>query len=164
MSTHIISVLVEDHPGVLTRMSGMFTRRGINITSLTVSPCEKENFSRMTIAIEGEDFDLERVEKQLNRLVEVVKVTHLHKSQSILRDLCLIRVSAKDSDKRAEIMQMAAAYNAKIVDASKESLTIELTDNPVKIDKLIAILRDHGIKHMLRTGVTAISRDETNGQ
>jgi acetolactate synthase-1/3 small subunit len=164
MSTHIISVLVEDHPGVLTRMTGMFTRRGINIESLTVSPCEKEGFSRMTIAIKGEKFDLEKVEKQLNRLVEVVKVTPLERSMAIVRDLCLLRVTAKDAAKRAELMQMASAYNAKIVDASTDTLTFEIVDDPVKIDKFIAILKNHGIKLLFRTGVTAISRDEKNGQ
>jgi acetolactate synthase-1/3 small subunit len=164
MSTYIISVLVEDHPGVLTRMTGMFTRRGINIASLTVSPCEKVGFSRMTVAIEGEVSELEKVEKQLNRLIEVVKVTHLHKSMSIIRDLCLIRVMAIDANKRAEIMQMVSAYNAKIVDASTDTMTLEITDNPIKIDKLVNILRNHGIKQLFRTGITAISRDENDGQ
>lgn len=156
MQTHIISLLVEDHPGVLTRMSGMFTMRGINITSLTVSPCEKEGQSRMTVSINGSERDLEQVRKQLSNLIEVVKVADLKEDKAIIRDLCLMKVHVKDSNVRSEIMQLAGAYGAKIADATLDAVIIELTEEPEKIDRFADLMKHFGVKQLFRTGVTAI--------
>ncbi len=156
MQTHIISLLVEDNPGVLTRMSGMFTMRGINITSLTVSPCEKEGLSRMTVAIEGSESELEMVRKQLSNLIEVVKVVDLKESEAIIRDLCLLKVHVKDPEARSEVMQLAESYGAKILDAALDSVTLELTEEPKKIDRFVDLMRHFGVKQLFRTGVTAI--------
>ena len=156
MHTHIISLLVEDHPGVLTRMSGMFTMRGINITSLTVSPCEKGGLSRMTVAIEGSESELEQVRKQLSNLIEVVKVVDLAEKKAIIRDLCLMKVHVKDSNSRSTVMQLAESYGAKIVDATLESLIIELTEEPKTIDRFLELMKHFGVKQSFRTGVTAI--------
>jgi acetolactate synthase-1/3 small subunit len=156
MHTHIISLLVEDHPGVLTRMSGMFTMRGINIISLTVSPCEKEGQSRMTVVIDGSESVLEQVRKQLSNLIEVVKVIDLTAGKAIIRDLCLMKVHVKDANARAEIMQLADSYGAKIADATLDSLVLELTEEPKTIDRFAELMKHFGIKQLFRTGVTAI--------
>jgi len=156
MQTYIISLLVEDHPGVLTRMSGMFTMRGINITSLTVSPCEKEGLSRMTVAIDGSERELEQVRKQLSNLIEVVKVVDLKEDEAIIRDLCLMKVHVKDSNARSELMQLAESYGAKIADATLDSVVLELTEEPKKIDRFVELMKHFGIKQLFRTGVTAI--------
>ena len=156
MQTHIISLLVEDHPGVLTRMSGMFTMRGINITSLTVSPCEKEGLSRMTVAIDGSERELEMVRKQISNLIEVVKVVDLRRAEAIIRDLCLLKVQVKNSESRSTVMKLAESYNAKIVDAALDSVTLELTEEPEKIDRFVDLMKHFGVKQLFKTGVTAI--------
>lgn len=156
MQTHIISLLVEDHPGVLTRMSGMFTMRGINITSLTVSPCEKDGLSRMTVAIKGTESELEKVRKQISNLIEVVKVVDLMMEEPIIRDLSLLKVHVKDSKARSEVMQLAESYNAKIVDATLDSVTLELTEEPKRIDRFVDLMKHFGLKQLFRTGITAI--------
>ena len=159
MQTRIISLLVEDHPGVLTRMSGMFTMRGINITSLTVSPCEKDGLSRMTVAIKGTESELEKVRKQISNLIEVVKVVDLKADEAIIRDLCLLKVHTKDSEMRLEVMLLAESYGAKIMDATLDSVIIELTEEPKKIDRFVDLMQHFGVKQLFRTGLTAIGRD-----
>ncbi len=159
MQTRIISLLVEDHPGVLTRMSGMFTMRGINITSLTVSPCEKEGLSRMTVAIKGTESELEKVRKQISNLIEVVKVVDLKADEAIIRDLCLLKVHTKDSGMRLEVMLLVESYGAKIMDATLDSVIIELTEEPKKIDRFVDLMQHFGVKQLFRTGLTAIGRD-----
>ena len=157
MTTHIISLLVEDHPGVLTRMSGMFTMRGINIISLTVSPCEKEGQSRMTVVIDGSESILEQVRKQLSNLIEVVKVADLARNKAVIRDLCLMKVHVKDPNARSEVMQLAESFGAKIADATLDSVILELTEEPGTIDRFVELMRHFGVKQLFRTGVTAIS-------
>jgi len=159
MQTRVISLLVEDNPGVLTRMSGMFTMRGINISSLTVSPCEKPGLSRMTVTIEASESELEKVRKQLSNLIEVIKVVDLKERDAIIRDLCLMKVHTKDVEARTEVMQLAESYGAKIADASLDSLILELADEPERIDRLIELMKHFGIKQLFRTGITAIARD-----
>lgn len=156
MQTHIISLLVEDNPGVLTRMSGMFTQRGINIISLTVSPCEKEGLSRMTVAIKGSESELEMVRKQISNLIEVVKVVDLGEGEAIVRDLCLMKVHVKDSEARSEVMQLVESYGAKIVDATLDSVTLELTEEPKRTSRFVDLMRHFGVKQLFRTGITAI--------
>ncbi len=156
MTTHIISLLVDDHPGVLTRMSGMFTMRGINIISLTVSPCENEGQSRMTVVINGSESTLEQVRKQLSNLIEVVKVADLARSTAIIRDLSLMKVHVKDPNARSEVMQLAESYGATIADATLDSVILELTAEPGTIDRFVELMRHFGVKQLFRTGVTAI--------
>ena len=156
MQTRIISLLVEDNPGVLTRMSGMFTMRGINITSLTVSPCEKGGLSRMTVAIKGTESELEKVRKQISNLIEVVKVVDLMEEEPIIRDSSLLKVHVKDSKARSEVMQLAESYSAKIVDATLDSVTLELTETPKMIDRFVDLMKHFGLKQLFRTGITAI--------
>ena len=159
MQTRVISLLVEDNPGVLTRMSGMFTMRGINISSLTVSPCEKPGLSRMTVTIEASESELEKVRKQLSNLIEVIKVVDLKEHDAIIRDLCLMKVHTKNVEARTEVMQLAESYGATIADASLDSLILELADEPERIDRLIELMKHFGIKQLFRTGITAIARD-----
>ncbi len=156
MHTHIISLLVEDHPGVLTRMSGMFTMRGINILSLTVSPCEMEGLSRMTVAIDGSESVLEQVRKQLSNLIEVVKVVDLAENKAIIRDLSLMKVHVKDANARSEVMQLANSYGANILDATLDSVILELTEEPKTIARFVELMKHFGVKQLFRTGVTAI--------
>ncbi|RJS83460.1 acetolactate synthase small subunit [Methanophagales archaeon] len=163
MQTHIVSLLVEDRPGVLTRMSGMFTMRGINITSLTVSPCEKKGLSRMTVAIKGTESEVEKVRKQLSNLIEVVKVVDLRADEAIICDLCLLKVHTKDSEVRLEVMQLAQSYGAKIMDAALDSVILELTEEPMKIDRFVDLMQHFGVKQLFRTGVTAIGRGAGGG-
>jgi len=159
MQTRVISLLVEDNPGVLTRMSGMFTMRGINISSLTVSPCEKPGLSRMTVTIEASESELEKVRKQLSNLIEVIKVVDLKEHDAIIRDLCLMKVHTKNVEARTEVMQLAESYGAKIADASFDSIILELTDEPERIERFIELMKHFGIKQLFRTGITAIARD-----
>ncbi len=160
MQRHIISLLVEDNPGVLARISGMFTRRGINITSLTVSPCEKAGLSRMTVVIDGSERELEQVRKQLNNLVEVLHAKELRVEDAVERDLCLLHVAAKNAEQRAEIMQIASSYGAKVADATLNSLILELADEPQKIDRFVELMRHFGIKQLFRSGICAIAREK----
>lgn len=159
MQTHIISLLVEDNPGALARISGMFTQRGINISSLTVSPCEKEGLSRMTVVVDEAE-KVEQVRKQLDNLIEVIKVIDLGREDVIIRDLCLVQINAKDPGTRSEIMQFAEPYDAKIVDATLDSITMELTAEPKKIDRFVDLMRHFGMKKLLRTGITAIGLEK----
>jgi len=156
MQRHIISLLVEDHPGVLTRLSGMFTMRGINITSLTVSPCEEDGLSRMTVIIDGSESVLEKVRKQISNLIEVVRVIDLAENRAIIRDLCLIKVSVRNPEDRSTVMQLTETLGAKIVDATLDAVIIELTDEPKRIDRFVDLMKQFGIKQLFRTGVTAI--------
>jgi len=140
-------------------MSGMFTMRGINITSLTVSPCEKEGLSRMTVAIKGTESELEKVRKQISNLIEVVKVVDLKADEAIIRDLCLLKVHTKDSGMRLEVMLLVESYGAKIMDATLDAVIIELTEEPKKIDRFVDLMQHFGVKQLFRTGLTAIGRD-----
>jgi len=140
-------------------MSGMFTMRGINITSLTVSPCEKDGLSRMTVVIDGSERELEQVRKQISNLIEVVKVVDLAADTAIIRDLSLMKVHVKDSNSRLMVMQLAESYGAKIVDATLDSVILEFTEEPQKIDRFLDLMKRFGVKQLFRTGVTAIGRD-----
>jgi len=137
----------------------MFTMRGINITSLTVSPCEKKGLSRMTVAIKGTESELEKVRKQISNLIEVVKVVDLKADEAIIRDLCLLKVHTKDSGMRLEVMLLVESYGAKIMDATLDSVIIELTEEPQKIDRFVDLMQHFGVKQLFRTGLTAIGRD-----
>jgi acetolactate synthase-1/3 small subunit len=156
--SHIISALVLHRPGVLQRVAGLFTRRGFNIDSITVGPSEKDGLARMTIISTGDDKILEQIIKQLNKIIEVIKVRDLNAEGSVIRELCLIKTHATSERSRSEIIQYANIFRGRIVDAGPENLTLEITGTPDKIDALIDLLRGFGIKEISRTGPTAISR------
>ncbi len=154
---HTVSVLVQNKPGVLTRTAGLFSRRGYNIESLTVGVTENEAVSRMTIVVTGDDTVVEQVTKQLNKLIEVIKVSDLTKESYVNRELVLIKVTA-DSSNRAEIMQIVNIFRARIVDVAPKSLIIEVTGDEGKLDALIGMLKQFGIKEIVRTGTLALGR------
>lgn len=156
---HTISVLVENKSGVLARIAGLFSARGYNIGSLAVGETEDPDVSRMTIVVEGDEHILEQIEKQLNRLVDVIKVSDFSGVPHFERDLALIKVSA-ESTKRTEIMQLVEIFRAKIVDVSTGSLIIEITGDEKKIEAFVKMIKPFGMKEMVRAGVVAIARGE----
>lgn len=153
---HTIAVLVENKPGVLARVAGLFRRRGFNIESLTVGTTERDDLSRMTIVVEGDDRVVEQVTKQLNKLVEILKVSEITEG-SVERELCLIRVHAPP-EKRGEIVELTNIFRARIVDVSRDSFIIEVTGDEDKISAFIDLMRQYGIKELARTGKVAMVR------
>lgn len=156
---HVLSVLVQNSSGVLSRVSGLFSRRGYNIDSLTVGRTEDEKISRMTIAIVGDNDTLEQVKKQLDKLEDVIKVIDLKNGNSVYRELVLIKVKA-DAEKRAAINEIVTIFRSKIIDVSVDTLTIELTGDESKISALIKLMEEYGVKELVRTGVTALERGD----
>lgn len=156
---HVLSVLVQNSSGVLSRVSGLFSRRGYNIDSLTVGRTEDEKISRMTIAIVGDNDTLEQVKKQLDKLEDVIKVIDLKNGNSVYRELVLIKVKA-DAEKRAAINEIVTIFRSKIIDVSVDTLTIELTGDESKISALIKLTEEYGIQELVRTGVTALERGD----
>jgi acetolactate synthase I/III small subunit len=154
---HTITALVENRPGVLARVAGLFSRRGYNIESLAVSITEDATVSRMTIVVGGDDRTLEQIEKQLNKLIEVIKVYDYSETPAVERELALIKVTA-GPDKRAEIMQIADIFRAKIIDVSERTLTIEVTGPVEKIDAFQDLMAPYGVKELVRTGKIVLSR------
>jgi len=158
---HTISCLVENRAGVLARIASLFSARGYNIDSLAVGITEKPDVSRMTIVVRGDDKILEQVLKQLDRLVDVIRVTDYRTISHIERDLALIKVKAS-KDQRSEIMQICAIFRYKIIDVAPQSLVIEATGDEEKISALLDILRPFGVLEMSRTGIVAVARGETS--
>ncbi|HVN65499.1 MAG TPA: acetolactate synthase small subunit [Methanomicrobiales archaeon] len=158
MKPHTLSVLVENRPGVLSRVSGLFTRRGFNIESLAVGTCEEPDLSRMTIVVIGDDAQVEQVIKQLNKLIDVVKVSDITENETVDRELALIKVTAEAGSGRAEVMQLADIFRAQIVDVGAKSLVLEVTGGSTKIDALENLLRQHGVKELVRTGKISMLR------
>ena len=154
---HTISALVENKFGVLARISTLFAARGFNIDSLAVGETDDPDVSSMTIIVRGDDKILEQVEKQLNKLVDVIKVSDFQEAQHIERDLALIKVKAEKIN-RSEIMQIVDIFRAKIVDVASDSVIVEITGDEEKIQMLLTMLRPFGIKEMRRTGVIAMER------
>ena len=157
MKRHTISVLVENHPGVLARIAGLFSGRGFNIESLSVGETEDPTASRMTVVVRGDDLILEQVTKQLNKLVDVIKVSDFTKEQFIQRELVLIKVSA-DGKSRSEILQICDIFRARIVDVAPKAVTIEATGTEDKVKALVNMLKPFGIREMARTGSVALAR------
>lgn len=156
--THVISALVLHKPGVLQRVAGLFTRRGFNIDNITVGTSEKENMARMTIISQGDEKVLEQIIKQLNKLIDVVKVRDLDPENTVKRELCLIKIHAASEKVRSDVIQYANIFRGRIIDVGPETLTVEITGSPDKIEALIDLLRGFGIKQIARTGATAMSR------
>ncbi len=155
---HTISAMVENHFGVLCRISGLFSSRGFNIDSLSVGETEDATISRMTIVVRGDDRVLEQVVKQLNRLVDVIRVIDITQGEFVERELALINVKTR-TDTRSEIIQIAEIFRAGVVDVSTTSMTIEVTGKEDKIAAMINMLRDYGINEIARTGTVALLRD-----
>ena len=154
---HTLSVLVENKPGVLTRVTSLFARRGFNIDSLAVGPTEDPTLSRITIVVSAEDTPLEQITKQLHKLINVIKIQQLDPADSIDRELVLFKVNAA-SEKRHEIIEIANVFRAKVIDVGRNSLTIEATGSPDKIQAMEDLFRAYGIKELARTGKIALSR------
>ncbi len=157
MKRYVLSVLVENHAGVLSRVSGLFSRRGYNIDSLTVGETYNPDQSRMTIVVRGDEYTLEQIVKQLSKLVEVISIEHCAPAETVVRELALIKV-AVSGEKRGVIVETANIFRAHIVDVGVDSLVIEATGSEDKIESLIRLLEPFGIMELVRTGLTAMSR------
>lgn len=153
----VLSILVENTSGVLSRVSGLFSRRGYNINSLTVAETENASYSRMTVVAEGDEKILDQIKNQLNKLEDVIEITELKSRESVCRELMLIKIEA-DVEKRQSLASLADIFHAKVVDVSIDSIMMELTGNQDKIDSFIKMLRDYKIIEMVRTGVTGLMR------
>nr|WP_187354238.1 acetolactate synthase small subunit [Dietzia aerolata] len=152
-----MSVLVEDKPGVLARVASLFSRRGFNIESLAVGPTETDGLSRMTIVVNVEDFPLEQVTKQLNKLVNVIKIVEQDPGGSVSRELTLIKVRA-DATNRGQIVEIASLFRAHVVDVAPESVILEATGTPDKLDALLRMLDGYGIREIVQSGMVALGR------
>jgi acetolactate synthase-1/3 small subunit len=157
VNTHTLSVLVEDKPGVLARVASLFSRRGFNIQSLAVGATEQKDMSRMTIVVSVEDSPLEQITKQLNKLVNVIKIVEQEPDNSVERELALIKVRA-DATTRSQVIEAVNLFRAKVVDVSTESLTIEATGTPEKLEALLRVLEPYGIRELVQSGVVSLSR------
>lgn len=154
---HILSLLVEDRPGVLARIAGLFSRRGFNIDTLAVGPTDDPEVSRITLTLDGAVHPIDQVTKQLHKLVNVIKIRDMEPDQTVAREMALFRVQAA-VENRAEVMQFAEIFGAEIVDISRRTLTIEVTGSQDKIDAFERMIRPHGLIEMARTGEVAITR------
>ena len=157
MSSHTLSVLVENKPGVLARVAGLFSRRGFNIESLAVGPTENPDVSRMTISVLVEDLPLEQVTKQLNKLVNVIKIVELDPATAVRRELLLVKVRA-DATVRSQVLETVQLFRAKVVDVSPEALTVEATGTEDKLEALLRMLEPYGVREMVQSGRVAIGR------
>ncbi len=158
MKAHIFTALVEHEPGVLQRVASMFARRKFNIESITVGPTEKEGIARMTILTRGDEKILEQIEKQMNKLVNVIKVNDLSIDKSVSRELCIIKITAQKESQKSKIIQYADVFRGTVVDINPENISVEITGDSNKIDAFIDLVRGMGIKIVARTGVTAMPR------
>ena len=158
MKPHIISVLVENKPGVLSRVSGLFSRRGYNIESLAVGTCETCDMSRITIVVIGDDMHIEQVKKQLNKLIDVIKIIDITEKDHVARELALIKVHAEPGLSRSEVMQIADIFRAKIIDVGAQTLILEITGDFEKIQAIETLLRPYGVLELVRTGRIALHR------
>ncbi|MCH4250022.1 MAG: acetolactate synthase small subunit [Microbacteriaceae bacterium] len=157
MSIHILSMLVENRPGLLTRVSGLFARRGFNIESMTAGPSEVPNLFRMTLVADVESQPLEQVTKQLNKLVDVVKIVELKPETSVLREHLLIKVKA-DPTVRQQVVELAQLFRARVVDVASEAVVVEATGEGTKLNALLDLLEPYGVKEIVHSGLIAIAR------
>jgi acetolactate synthase-1/3 small subunit len=157
MSKHTISILVNDQPGVLQRVSGLFGRRGFNIESITVGASEEPGLSRMVIVTSGDDRTLEQVQKQLYKIIDVIKVIDISSNPMVARELGLIKVNAEPSA-RPEVLGVVETFRAAVVDIGPSTLMVQVVGDPEKIDAMVELLKPYGIREMSRTGVTAMIR------
>jgi len=157
MNKYILSILVENHPGVLSKMAGLFTRRGYNIDSLTVSITDDPSISRMTIVVGGDEQITEQIVKQLNKLVDVIKILELSPERSVSREVALIKVTL-DQSNRSFIIETVNIFKCNIVEMNAKSIIIEITGNEEKVSSFIELMRPYGIKEVVRTGLAVLQR------
>jgi acetolactate synthase-1/3 small subunit len=157
MTRHTLSVLVENKPGVLARVASLFSRRGFNIDSLAVGPTEHDDISRMTIVVSVDQLPLEQVTKQLNKLINVIKIVELDPAQSVQREIILVKVRA-DIQTRSHVLETVQLFRAKVVDVATDAVTIEATGTAEKLDALIRVLEPFGIRELVQSGMVAVSR------
>jgi acetolactate synthase-1/3 small subunit len=157
MSKHTLSVLVENKPGVLARIAGLFSRRNFNIDSLAVGPTEHEEISRMTIVVNCEEHPLEQVTKQLNKLVNVLKIVELEPGAAVQRELILIKVRA-DAENRSKVLETVELFRARVVDVALDAVTVEATGSTDKLQALVRVLEPFGIKELVQSGMVAVGR------
>ena len=157
MSKHTLSVLVEDKPGVLARIAGLWARRGFNIDALAVGPTEHPGVSRMTVVVNVEGIPLEQVTKQLNKLVEVLKIVELDPAQSVQRELMLVKVRC-DATTRSQVLEAVQLFRARVVDVSTESVTVEATGGADKLAALLTVLEPYGIRELVQSGMVGLGR------
>lgn len=157
MSTHVLSLLVEDKPGLLTRVAGLFARRGFNIESLAVGHSEIPGLSRITILVDVEDAPLEQVTKQLNKLINVIKIVELDPAQSVHREHLLVKVRA-DNSTRSQVLEAVALFRARVVDVATDAVVIEVTGDSGKIQAFLRVVEPYGIKEIAQSGLLAIGR------
>ena len=156
--TKVIAALVENKPGVLHSVANMFRRRNFNIESITVGPTEQGDLSRMTITVSGDEKTLEQVVKQMSKLIDVVKVSRLEPENIVTRELALVKVNVPDNKSRSDVINCVEVFRGRVVDVSPESLTMEITGTPDKIDAFLNLMRTYGIMELARTGLTALTR------
>lgn len=157
MSKHTLSVLVENKPGVLARVASLFSRRGFNIDSLAVGPTEYPSVSRMTVVVDVEQQPLEQVTKQLNKLVNVIKIVEMDPAQSVQRELLMLKVKA-DLETRSHILETVQLFRAKVVDVAPDAVTIEATGSADKLDAMLRVLEPFGIRELVQSGMVSIGR------
>jgi acetolactate synthase I/III small subunit len=157
LTTHTLSVLVEDKPGVLARVAALFSRRGFNIQSLAVGATEQKDMSRMTIVVSVEDFPLEQVTKQLNKLVNVIKIVEQEEENSVSRELALIKVRA-DPGTRSQVIEAANLFRARVIDVAPDSLIVEVTGTPAKFEALLRVLEPYGVREIVQSGLVSMAR------
>ncbi len=160
MARHTLSVLVNNHMGVLSRVSGLFSRRGYNIESLSVGETENKEVSRMTIMVDCEDEVFIQIKNQLRKLMDVLTISDLAEDQSIRRELALIKIDAA-MEKRSQILEIINIFRAHVIDVTKTSLILEITGDHSKVSAIISMLDEYGIKEVIRTGITAIARGDS---
>jgi acetolactate synthase I/III small subunit len=155
---HVLAILVENKPGVLARIAGLFARRGFNIDSLAVGPTDDESMSRITLTVDGAAHPIDQVTKQLHKLVHVIKIRDLAPADTVARELALFKVSCQDGESRAQVMQFIDIFRGKTVDVSKRSVTVEVTGTDDKIAAFEEMVRPFGLIEMVRTGEVAVAR------
>ena len=157
MSKHTLSVLVENRPGVLTRVAGLFARRGFNIHSLAVGPTEHSDVSRITVVVDVDELPLEQVTKQLNKLINVIKIVELESTASVQRELLLVKLRA-DMQTRSNVLETVRLFRAKVVDVAPDAVTVEVTGNPDKLEAFLKVVEPFGIRELVQSGMVAIGR------
>jgi len=157
MNKHVLSVLVENHPGVLSKVVGLFSRRGFNIDSLAVGVTQDPSISRITILVSGDDSLVEQISKQLNKLVDVIKIRTFMESECVNRELVLIKIKANKST-RQDVIQLATIFRSNIIDVSDSTLTIEMTGDQDKIDAFLHMMEDYGVLEIMRGGTLSLER------
>jgi len=158
MKSHILAVMVEHKPGVMQRISSLFSRRKFNIESITVGVTENPDIARMTIISRGDEHILEQIIKQMNKIVNVVKVNDLDRESTVVRELCIVKLNTPDEKAKSQVIRYAEVFRGNVVDVSPKSLSVEVVGDQSKIDAFLDLMRNVGIKEVARTGVTAMPR------